>query len=127
MQQLIFADAWNKTISPQDRYSIEEAFSQVALIESEDLQFTTLWQAVNYRGDLLVTALIHNCTEKDVMFHDQPVCVTDGDKILVTHRFTLPLQLKGKTSMPWTFIFPNEHLPTDLSFDEHVQLTFDHT
>lgn len=106
MQNLVFEEAWDKTISNQDRYEIERAFQQ-SMIPQNELLCTPLWRAINHKGDLLVTVLIHNGTKEDFSILDKTITLLKENKILAKNIFSIPqLQLKPKTSMPWTLIFP---------------------
>lgn len=74
MQNLVFEEAWDKTISNQDRYEIERAFQQ-SMIPQNELLCTPLWRAINHKGDLLVTVLIHNGTKEDFSILDKTMGV----------------------------------------------------
>ena len=106
MQKLTFQSAWEKTIAEQDREKIKQAFLNVRLTVGKDIQFTSLWQTKNHRGELLVAVLIHNTSEQDFQFSDRKMRYKINGKTLAEHIFS-PLIIVGKqTSMPWTFIFP---------------------
>lgn len=107
MQQLVFEAAWEKTIARKDRQTIIRNFEQVlATLPSTGVHFTLLKKAVNHRDDLLITVLIHNCNEKPLDFDRDVLQYRLDEQILARHTFHLPLKIAGKTSMPWTFIFP---------------------
>jgi SLAP domain-containing protein len=110
MQELLFAEAWDRTISDNDRSRIKKAFQEAVLTDTAPLQFSPLWRAVNYRGELLITVIIHNKNEAPFAFSDQTVNYKTGVKTAAKHIFTLPFLINGKTSMPWTFIFPKESI-----------------
>ncbi|WP_165769140.1 hypothetical protein [Virgibacillus profundi] len=57
MQKLIFESAWDKTIAEQDRENIKQVFDKVNLTAEKSIQFTSLWQAKNHRGELLIAVL----------------------------------------------------------------------
>lgn len=57
MQKLKFQSAWDKTIAEEDRKKIKTAFENVSLDSGRNIQFSTLWQAKNHRGELLVAVL----------------------------------------------------------------------
>lgn len=107
MQKLIFEPSWDKTISQQDRNRIIQSFHKTSLSNNEDIQFTTLWQAENHKGELLITVLIHNCGNEAISFHQKTIRYMENNMVLAEHAFSHPsLIVEGQTSMPWTFIFP---------------------
>ncbi|WP_010676822.1 SLAP domain-containing protein [Bacillus timonensis] len=107
MQKLVFEDAWNRTISQKDREEIELIFHHAVSNLHTGVTFSTVRIAINYKNELLVTAIVHNKTEQNLVFENTPLQVHDGDLMLADHTFTLPaLQVPPETSMPWTFIFP---------------------
>jgi SLAP domain-containing protein len=106
MQKLLYEEAWDKTISADDRALIKEIFHEAVLDDIKLIQFTPLWQAVNHKGELLITVIIHNVSKNAFSIINQSVYYKAGEETIAKHEFTLPLTVKGKTSMPWTFIFP---------------------
>ncbi|WP_102028808.1 SLAP domain-containing protein [Salirhabdus sp. Marseille-P4669] len=107
MQKLKFEAAWDKTLADKDRQEIQEIFTNSIPSLEDELQFTTVWIAENYKEELLVTALIHNQSNTDVTFNQTAIQFLDGNTVLGEHTFTIkPLRIEPKTSMPWTFIFP---------------------
>ncbi|MBM7570760.1 SLAP domain-containing protein [Aquibacillus albus] len=117
MQQLQFESSWKKTISPKDQQHIEQVFLETKQTEENRINFTALWEAKNHKGDLLVTVLIHNPTEDAAIFLSKRLQYVKDDEVIATHTFTLPsLVVEQHTSMPWTFIFPNESLNHDATW-----------
>jgi|SRR5690625_4181924 len=110
MQKLLFEKAWNKTISEADRTEIKTAFQKAVLFRKPAIQFSQLWQAMNHKGDLLITVIIHNVSEDAFPFKNQTLYYRAEEKTAAKHNFTLPVEVKAKTSMPWTFIFPKESI-----------------
>lgn len=109
MQKLVFHPAWDRTISEKDRMKIEETFQQTVHSINNEIKILPLWQAENHLGDLLVTTLIHNKTSNDLSFHNQLIKYVIKDETVATHTFNnQDLLIKTGTSMPWTFIFPEE-------------------
>lgn len=105
MQKLVFADAWDRTISQKDREIIEQLFRDE--ISEEGVSFTIFRIAVNHKNERLVTAIVHNRTSQNLVFENTPLQFCERDRLLVEHEFTLPaLQVPPETSVPWTFIFP---------------------
>jgi len=120
MQKLVFEDAWDRTISQKDREIIEQLFRDET--SEEGISFTIVLMAANHKNERLVTAIVHNRTAQNLVFENTPLQFLVGDKLLVKHEFTLPaLQVPPETSMPWTFIFPNESFEIPNSI-EHAKL-----
>ncbi|MGM8215955.1 SLAP domain-containing protein [Bacillaceae bacterium W0354] len=110
MQKLLFEKAWDQTISTQDRDRIQHIFNDTKESTEENIELITLWHAVNHKGDLLVTALMHNKTDERFTFNDQPIQYVIKHNVVGEFSFTIPaLTLESKTSMPWTFIFPKDY------------------
>ncbi|UOQ48890.1 SLAP domain-containing protein [Gracilibacillus caseinilyticus] len=108
MQQLIFENAWDHTISDNDRKRIEQLFEETKTSASDGVLFTTIQVASNHRNDLLVTSLIHNFGESSADLTNASVQLVDKNNEDIA---TLQLQddrlhMPAATSMPWTFIFP---------------------
>lgn len=103
MQTLYFESAWDKTIAPDDREKITKHFK--SLQAKNDITLSFLWEAINHRGERLVTVLIHNTTDLALSFKDTVVAFRTGDSQIAAGAFTLPLEIPPQTSMPWTFIF----------------------
>ncbi|WP_077358338.1 SLAP domain-containing protein [Virgibacillus halodenitrificans] len=117
MQTLIFETAWDKTIAPRDREQIEALFIETKDLFNEGIHFIPIRQAVNHRGDLLISVLIHNFSQEDYLFDKKTLQYKWEEKIIASHTFTLPFHIiKHHTSMPWTFIFPKETCVTTNNF-----------
>ncbi|MBA9028425.1 SLAP domain-containing protein [Peribacillus huizhouensis] len=111
MQKLQYESSWDKTLSNKDRKIIEEIFLETSLPKQSRFQFTSLWQAMNHKGELLVTVLVHNFSHQVCSFINKNLRYIEKNEIIAEHTFTLPsLTVQPETSMPWTFIFPIESL-----------------
>jgi SLAP domain-containing protein len=106
MQKLIYEDAWERTISEKDRNIIENSFKDV-IFQDNAIQFTQVRWDVNYKKELLLIVLIHNCTNRNFSFMRKKLHYTVNGTVLAEHTFTFSnLIVEAHTSMPWTFIFP---------------------
>ena len=105
MQKLQFEQAWNKTISQNDRLAIEQLFQKTALLQENHIACPIFRQAINHKNKMLVTVLIHNFSDQVLTFENRTVhCKLDDGQ--VSQNFTIQaLRIPAKTSMPWTFIF----------------------
>ncbi|WP_026678824.1 SLAP domain-containing protein [Fictibacillus gelatini] len=105
MQQLLLEESWEKAISQKDRTEIERAFREIH--NGEGITFTPLWEAVNHKGEWLITVIINNFTRDPINFDGIHLSYVVNGKAAAGSTFYLPsLVVPGKTSMPWTFIFP---------------------
>lgn len=106
MQQLFFEAAWDRTISDQDRNHITELFEAKDHGKGKGLESTYINHATNHRGDLLYTVMLHNYQDIAYAFVDKNASLQDPAGNIITEKFTIPVNLSPRTSMPWTFIFP---------------------
>lgn len=108
MQHLIFHPAWDKTLCYEDRKLIEQLFVQQLNDQPNMLSASLIRTAINYKNGLLVTALVHNYSEKTIHFIDR-IITLECEESEIKQTFTLPeLQIPAKSSMPWTFIFERQ-------------------
>lgn len=107
MQTLYFEEAWERTVSRQDREKIKKHFAAAQL--GNEVAISFLWEAINHHNDKLVTALIHNPTETSLEINQMPISfmLLNGER--VTNLFQLPVPIPANTSMPWTFIFNKQN------------------
>lgn len=121
-QTLNFEPSWDKALPEQDRLKIEQTFEQINHDTTEQsITFTPLWQAQNYKGELLVTVVINNYSEDKLSFDQTPINYIEDGQILATHFFTLKtVTIPPKTSMPWAFIFPVENISQQATFDDGI-------
>lgn len=105
MQQLQWEQAWDRTISDEDRAEIENRFEQT---KQSNEAATFIREAINHRSDLLVTAIIHNRTNSTLTIQNDPITYTNHQNEQWHAPFTVPMPIPAYTSMPWTFIFTNE-------------------
>lgn len=117
MQKLVFEEAWDRTISDTDRRRIEGIFQEAALANTPIIQFSMLQQAINHKGELLITVIIHNISSEPFFLTDKTMHYKTEERTEAKHTFSLPFAIKGKTSMPWTFIFPKE----SIYFADHLE------
>ncbi|WP_161493891.1 SLAP domain-containing protein [Virgibacillus necropolis] len=120
MQKLTFESKWDKTIADQDRERIKQLFQKTILDPGINIQFTSLWQAKNHRGELLVAVLIHNTSQRNFTFLDQIMTYVVSGTIFAEHTFPSPITVEKQTSMPWTFIFPVGSFNSSQSFEDGV-------
>ncbi len=110
MQKLRFESSWDKTLSANDRERIKQVFLKTSTTTNTSSHLLApLWQAINHKGDLLMTVLVHNFDNQVLSFHNKKLRYIENNNVMAEHIFTLPsLTIENETSMPWTFIFPAE-------------------
>lgn len=107
MQQLKFEASWDKAIAHPDRMYIEKIFEETKSTVSSTILFSPIKEAVNHKGELLVTVLVHNFTTDSLSFNNTHIVYLIEEKTVAEYDFTIPtFVVQPKTSMPWTFIFP---------------------
>lgn len=106
MQKLILDPTWESTLSIADSEVIQKKFSST--VDDHDcLAAVPIWKAVNHKGDLLITTLIHNRTSENIIVFDRKVVYLEGGSVVASHIFTIKrLVIGANCSTPWTFIFP---------------------
>ncbi|MEK4484335.1 SLAP domain-containing protein [Psychrobacillus sp. FSL H8-0484] len=111
MQKLEFESSWAKALSSKDREEIEKTFLETSNTENHDLLLSPIWQAINHKGELLITVLVHNFTQQVITFNQTRLAYIENNKIIAQSTFTLPtLSIPPSISMPWTFIFSVDSL-----------------
>lgn len=111
MQILNFETSWEKAIATKDRKLITEIFQRSNTPDGQNIRLEPIWEAMNYKGEVLITVLIHNFTDTALIFHNQKFSYHENKAVIAEHIFTIPqLVITPKTSTPWTFIFPIEIL-----------------
>ncbi|WP_054752556.1 SLAP domain-containing protein [Piscibacillus salipiscarius] len=107
MQQLQFEEKWDKTISDQDRRKIEEVFEETKNHDDFEFEPVTLWQANNHKDELLVTALLHNRSDKTVSFNDVHITYKTLDAPIAERDFNIPrLQIPPDNEYALDIYFP---------------------
>lgn len=118
MQTLQWHSAWDKTISEQDRLIIEEHFHKTK-DTNEDMTF--IREATNHRQQLLVITIIHNRSTDDRTITNEIIAYTNNQNKTYENSFTLPTIVPANTSMPWTFIFLQDHIKRTTSTNNQIK------
>ncbi len=114
IQKLYFEPAWERTISEQHRTQITNIFKQIKIEKVVHGTATYLWHAYNHQGNLLVTVLLHNSSDKAIHFKHKLVRCLSGEEEIAVQTFSIPSEMPPYTSMPWTFIFLKERIRDDV-------------
>ena len=101
--------AWDKTLSVQDRDQIERIFHETKYQNYSTIIFSPIRVAINHKKELLITVLVHNFSDFPLVFEQTQLVYSNEKEVIAEKEFTLPaLSIPPHTSMPWTFIFPQE-------------------
>jgi len=118
MQQLQFEASWDKALAAEDRQTIEKIFNETKDINRVNILFSPLREAINHKGELLVTVLVHNFTDHQLDFTNTKLVYSIHGEVIAENIFTLrALSIPAFTSMPWTFIFPEGSYKPLTSFE----------
>lgn len=116
MQQLRFETSWDKALSAQDRNQIEKLFIETKHQSYSTIVFSPIREAINHQNELLITVLVHNFTQNPLTFENTQLVYSNEQAIIAANEFTLPaLKIPPQTSMPWTFIFPQNSYTSGIS------------
>ena len=120
MQQLYLHPTWEKAVSQKDLALIEHVFDTTYTQVDDVIMSPIVRAAFNYKGELLITALVHNFTHHSVRFANRSVFIRCGD-YMEEQVFTIPtLSIPPFTSMPWTFIFKPDPLHAELDLQNLI-------
>ena len=120
MQQLYLHPTWEKAVSQKDLALIEDVFEQTYTKADDVIMSPVVRTAFNHKGELLITALVHNFTHHSARFTNRSVFIRCGD-YMEEQVFTIPsLSIPPFTSMPWTFIFKPDPLHATLNLQQLI-------
>lgn len=118
MQRLVFEQAWEKTIDPEDKQQIVTVFEQANVPQKSVQKFIPFRQARNHRNDLLVTVIVQNFGDIAFTLEDIELTYYEAGQPVASHTFSHPgLMIAPKCSMPWTFIFPENKVMSEPRFE----------
>jgi accessory Sec system S-layer assembly protein len=110
--QLDLEKSWNESLSETDKEKLVNLVEKIDAPKPGEVNFMGLSAGRNENGDLRVTLLIRNGSEKNVNLEKLPLEVEDATgEIVARGGFTFDdFTVKANTSKPWTFIFPKSLL-----------------
>ena len=109
MQKLAFEQAWDKTIADQDRLEIQRVFSEMNHENKSGQDAVLLKTAFNHKQQFLVTVLVNNYSNEPFSLLNQNVVYEESGKVIAQLESVYSLEIPAQTSMPWTFIFSENH------------------
>ncbi|RKJ06717.1 SLAP domain-containing protein, partial [Butyricicoccus sp. 1XD8-22] len=94
--------------------------------QTKDAEFicSPIREAINHKEELLVTVLVHNFTEKNLIFNNKRLRYSIDGEIIAEKLFALPaFGISPRVSMPWTFIFPKDSYVQKNSYENgHLEI-----
>ncbi|MFC7062451.1 accessory Sec system S-layer assembly protein [Halobacillus seohaensis] len=105
---LDLAESWEKSLASKDLYKLEEYVENINPPKPGEVNFLGLKAQQVENGNLHVTLLIRNGSDKNVTLENLPLRVEDAtEQVVAQGSFKLDnFQIKSNTSKPWSFIFP---------------------
>ncbi|TFB24395.1 accessory Sec system S-layer assembly protein [Filobacillus milosensis] len=106
--QLELADSWKDSLGSADVQKLEEITKNVNPPKPGEVNFMGLDAKFLGSGNLQVTILIRNGSEKEINLEQIPLVVEDKDGDVVAQGgFKMEeFKVSANTSKPWNFIFP---------------------
>jgi accessory Sec system S-layer assembly protein len=101
-------ESWEKALPQEDIERLQKIVEQLPQLKENELNLTGLQANIADNGDLHITVLIRNGSNKNMNLEKIPLRVMDaaGD-VIAEGGFSLNnFTVKGNTTKPWTFIFP---------------------
>lgn len=101
-------ESWEKSLAAEDKQKLQALVQSMQPPKPGEVNFMGLQAQQTEQGDLHVTLLIRNGSDKNIHIQQLALQVHDasGD-IVASGAFSLGnFEVKANTSKPWTFIFP---------------------
>jgi accessory Sec system S-layer assembly protein len=102
-------ESWANSLPEQDKARLQQLVDGMAAPKPGEVNFMGLQAKKSDDGNLHVTMLIRNGSDKNIQLQQLPLEVVDasGD-VIAKGGFALnDFEVKANTSKPWTFIFPS--------------------
>ncbi|MCA0971550.1 accessory Sec system S-layer assembly protein [Halobacillus litoralis] len=107
---LDLAESWQKSMAEDDISKLEQFVDNLNAPKSGEVNFMGVKILESDEGNLHLTMLIRNGSEKNLNLQQLPLQVEDANgDIIAKGGFKLnDFEVKANTSKPWTFIFPKD-------------------
>ncbi|MEQ6391130.1 accessory Sec system S-layer assembly protein [Bacillaceae bacterium S4-13-58] len=114
--ELDLADSWKQSLAEDAIESLEKVIANAAPLKPGEVNFMGINARIQGSGDLAVTVLIRNGTDKNIQFQQLPLKVEDASgEVIAEGSFKFDsFEVKANTSKPWTFIFPKSMVKNDV-------------
>lgn len=105
---LDLAKSWEQSLAEEDKEKLKQLLNTVQPPKPGEVNFMGIQANINEEGNLHITLLIRNGSDKNIQIHQLPLTVEDATgEIIAQGGFKLEdFEVKANTSKPWTFIFP---------------------
>jgi accessory Sec system S-layer assembly protein len=107
--ELDLHESWAKSLPEEDKARLSQLVADIQAPKPGEVNFMGLQAKRSGDGNLHVTMLIRNGSDKNIQLQQLPLEVVDasGD-VIAKGGFALnDFEVKANTSKPWTFIFPS--------------------
>ena len=106
--QLDLEVSWEKSIAEKTKSTLKEIIANAKPLKSGEMNFMGIQAKRNDKGELVVTILIRNGSDKNITLQQVPLGVKDAsDEEIAKGSFKIAdFTVKANTSKPWSFIFP---------------------
>lgn len=113
--RLDLEESWEKALDERTKKQLEKIVEKAAPLKKDEVNFLGFSAQQKDNGDLTVSILIRNGSDKNISIQKVPLGVKDAsDEEIARGSFTLnDLTVKANTSKPWTFIFPKSMIKKD--------------
>ncbi|MBA2175545.1 accessory Sec system S-layer assembly protein [Halobacillus locisalis] len=107
---LDLAESWQKSMAESDITKLEQFVENLNAPKAGEVNFLGVKLIESDEGNLHVTMLIRNGSEKNLNLQQLPLQIEDANGDIVARGgFKLEdFEVKANTSKPWTFIFPKD-------------------
>ena len=107
--ELELEESWENSIAEEAKNSLQEIVAKAAPLKPGEVNFMGIEAKQKDNGDMIVTILIRNGTDKNISLHQIPLGVKDAsNEEIAKGNFKLDdFTIKANTSKPWTFVFPS--------------------
>lgn len=112
---LDLADSWEKSLASEDKQKLAEMVENLTPPKQGEVNFLGLQAKVSGEGDLHITMLVRNGSDKNINLEQMPLTVEDASgEVIAQGGFKLEdFTVNSNTSKPWTFIFPKSLVTKD--------------
>ncbi|WP_100374087.1 accessory Sec system S-layer assembly protein [Bacillus sp. FJAT-45037] len=115
---LELSESWEASLSNQEKESLATFIQTLEPLKSGEVNFTGLQAKKQEQGNLVITALVRNGSNKKINLEQLPLVLEDASgEIVAKGTFKLgDFYVNPNTSKPWSFIYPS-HMQTKENID----------
>ncbi|SES88472.1 accessory Sec system S-layer assembly protein [Oceanobacillus limi] len=113
--QLDLEESWEKSIAQETKESLEKLVKNAPSLKSGEVNFMGIEAKKKDSGELVVTLLIRNGSNKNIHLEQIPLGIKDAsDQEVARGSFKMEnFTVKANTSKPWSFVFPASMILVD--------------